>query len=237
MQASRAPLPVLRRGEEDRGPAVEARLQPEIEAIKVPVTSQFESLDAVRLVKTLPSAELDDEVAVLGRNFPIGARVRLKHPLIEAPFERNPTQVNDETILFKLPDAATASADWPAGFYSTSIKVTRPDGRSEFSNELVLSLAPTITIEPGTAPAGDITLTVTAAPEIRKGQRVSLLFGDQQFQHEEILTQTDTLTFEVADVAAGDYLVRMRIDGVDSIPLDRTSATPKFADDLTLKVT
>jgi hypothetical protein len=237
MQAMRAALPVLRRGEEDRGPQVEARLLPEIGEIRIPIVSPFESLDSVRLAKTLPSAVLDDEVAILGHNFPDGARVRLKHLLVEEPFERIPTQMNDETIVFRLPDAAAASATWPAGFYTTSIKATRPDGHDEFSNELVLSLAPAITIAPTAAPAGDIALTVTTTPSIGKGQRVSLLFNNEQIQHDAIAAPTNTLSFDLKAVAKGDYVVRIRVDGVDSIALDRTSVTPKFFDGVTLKVT
>jgi hypothetical protein len=234
---SRTPLPVLRRGDEDRGAEVVAGSLPEIEEIRVSLSGVFGALDNVRLAKTLPSAQLNDEIAILGRNFSgDGARVRLKHPLVAAPFELQPARMDDETIIIKLPDAAAASATWPAGFYTVAVIVSNAGERDRVSNDLVLSLAPTITIAPASSAAGDITLTVTAAPQIRKEQSVVLLFGDQQKQHPALTAATNTLTFNLKAVAAGNYVARLRVDGVDSIPVDRTSQIPKFADPQTLKV-
>jgi Pvc16 N-terminal domain len=235
--SSKTPLPVLRRGEEDRGAEVGAGSLPVVEEIRVPMSGAFSALANVRLAKTLPSAQLNDEIAILGRNFSAGgAHVRLKHPLVAAPFELQPTQMDDQTIIVKLPDAAAASATWPAGFYTASVIVSNAGARDRVSNEQVFSLAPAITIPPASAPPGDITLTVTTAPQIRKQQSVSLLFGDQQIQHTALAAATNTLTFNLNAVAAGNYVARLRVDGVDSIPVDRTSQVPKFADDQTLKV-
>jgi hypothetical protein len=80
-------------------------------------------------------------------------------------------------------------------------------------------------------------MTVTAAPQIRREQSVSLLFGDQEIQREALTAATNTVTFDLKAVKAGNYVVRLRVDGVDSIPLDRASQIPKFADGQTLKVT
>lgn len=237
VRATRSPLPVLRRGEEDRGAEVVAGSLPDIEEIRVPLSGAFGSLDNARLAQTLPSAQLNDEIAILGRNFSGGgARARLKHPLVAAPFELQPAQMDDETIIVKLPDAAAASATWPAGFYTASVIVSNARARDRVSNELVFPLALAITIAPTSATAGDITLTVTTAPQIRKEQSVTLLFGDQQIQHPALTAATNTLTFALKAVKAGNYVVRLRVDGVDSIPVDRASQVPKFADGQTLKV-
>src|SRR5262245_41455101 len=229
---SKTPLPVLRRGEEDRGAEVVAGSLPVVEEIRVPMSGAFSALANVRLAKTLPGAQLNDEIAILGRNFSGGgARVRLKHHLVAAPFELQPTQMDDKTIIVKLPDAAAASATWPAGFYTTAVIVSPAGEGDRISNEMVLSLAPAITISPVSAAAGDITLIVTTAPQIRKEQSVSLLFGDKQIQHPALAAATNTLTFNLKAVAAGNYVARLRVDGVDSIPVDRASQVPKFADD------
>jgi len=237
MRATRAPLPVLRRGAEDRGAEVGAGSLPEITEMRIPLSGVFGALDNVRLAKMLPNAQLNDEIAILGRNFSGGgARARLKHPLVATPFELQPMQMNDETIIVKLPDAAAASATWPAGFYAASVIISNAGARDRVSNELVFPLAPAITISPTSAAAGDITLTVTTEPQIRKEQSVSLLFGDQQIPHPALTAVANTLTFDLKAVAAGNYVVRLRVDGVDSIPVDRTSPIPKFADAQTLKV-
>ena len=57
-----------------------------------------------------------------------------------------------------------------------------------------------------------------------------LIFGDQQVVPATIVTPADTtqpttLTFSVEGVLAGTYVVRLRVDGVDSIPV-RTSGPP-----------
>jgi hypothetical protein len=43
------------------------------------------------------------------------------------------------------------------------------------------------------------------------------------------------LTFPTAELAAGDYWARLRVDGVDSLLVDRTQTPPVF--DSTQKVT
>jgi hypothetical protein len=50
---------------------------------------------------------------------------------------------------------------------------------------------------------------------------------------------TDQLifTFHIDPSEVGEYLMRLRIDGVDSVPLDPASDVPKFADDQKLEVT
>jgi hypothetical protein len=238
IRGTRSPLPVLRRGEEDRGAEVGVGSLPVVEEIRVPLRGAFGALDNVQSAKTLPGAQLNDEIAILGRNFSGGgARVRLKHPLVAAPLELQPTQMDDQTIIVRLPGAAAAGATWPAGFYTTSVIVSPAGERDRLSNQLVFSLAPAITIAPTAAAAGDITMTVTASPQIRKEQSVSLLFGDQQIQHDALTAATNTMTFDLKDVKAGNYVVRLRVDGVDSVPVDRVSQIPKFADGQTLKVT
>jgi hypothetical protein len=80
-----------------------------------------------------------------------------------------------------------------------------------------------------------VNLTLTCEPRIADGQRVLLLFGDRQVAPSSISTPADTtqpttLAFAVPDVAAGGYLVRLRVDGVDSIPViySGTPAVPAF---------
>jgi len=43
--------------------------------------------------------------------------------------------------------------------------------------------------------------------------------------------------FHMDAVEIGQYLLRLRIDGVDSVPLDPVSETPKFDDAQRLEVT
>jgi hypothetical protein len=60
-----------------------------------------------------------------------------------------------------------------------------------------------------------------------------LLFGDREVPATNITTPPDptaetTLTFDVTDAEAGEYVLRLRVDGVDSIPVDFSTAPPQF---------
>src|SRR5262249_22123103 len=97
------------------------------------------------------------------------------------------------------------------------------------------SLAPAMTITPATAPAGSITYTVACRPDVRPQQRASLLLGSQEILAQPHVTQTATLTFAAIVATAGDYFVRLRVDGVDSLLVNRAVQRPVF--DATQKVT
>jgi hypothetical protein len=88
---------------------------------------------------------------------------------------------------------------------------------------------------PSSAPAGDITYTATCSPEIRPQQRASLLLGSQEILTDDHVTQTDTLTFAAIGLTPGDYFVRLRVDGVDSLLVNKNVKPPVF--DPTQKVT
>ncbi len=104
------------------------------------------------------------------------------------------------------------------------------------SNELVLSVAPTVTIAPTAAAVGNVTLTVTTVPQISLTQRASLLFNDAEVLPQARAQATDPFIFDLGAVKAGDYVVRLRVDGVDSIPVDRKSSVLEFDTNQTLKV-
>jgi hypothetical protein len=103
------------------------------------------------------------------------------------------------------------------------------DSFPSFSKGFPFSLAPGFTIAPLSAPAGDIAYTVTCSPEVRLEQPASLLLGSQEVLAEARPAQTNTLTFKALGVTAGDYFVRLRVDGVDS-PLVNKAVTPPLFD-------
>jgi hypothetical protein len=104
------------------------------------------------------------------------------------------------------------------------------------TNLLSFALAPRITIAPASTPAAaSIVYTVTCNPEIRPDQRASLLIGDDEVLADAHAAQTATLTFTVTGLQPGTYFVRLRVDGVDSILVNRTVNPPAF--DATQQVT
>jgi hypothetical protein len=127
----------------------------------------------------------------------------------------------------------------PAGLYSLAVLVQRPgETFRRTTNELTLALAPQITT---TLPAtfardgnGDATISLVVQPEVQPTQRVALLLGDLEITALPRSTQTNTVAFLVRGAAPGTYLVRVRVDGVDSVVVNRMATPPEF---LNLRVT
>jgi len=132
------------------------------------------------------------------------------------------------------------AASWPAGFYTAAIAVQRPsDTFRRATNAASFALAPRITaIAPDPAPRtvnGDVTLTLTVVPDVLPEQRAALLLGGREILANPHPAQAGQLTFAVKDVAPAAYPVRLRLDGVDSILVDRSAVPPRF--DPTQRVT
>jgi hypothetical protein len=243
-RANRASLPVLKRGEQDRGANVTAAPSPAITGLRFP--------------NQKPSAEFGDVITILGENLSSdNIVVRFQHPLLVDPADPSvpkPIDVlpeserSDTEMTVKLPavaDDANVGSKWPAGFYSLSLLIQRPDIPVWTSNTLAMPLSPSIeSINPITAPAGDVVLTIECLPQIRPDQRVLLLFGDRAIKADAIVTPVNptaftTLTFTVdnALAKATPYILRLRVDGADSLPVDFSGDTPQFANNQKVTIT
>lgn len=227
----KAPLPVLTRGSEDRG----------VETL----TGSLPFLEEVRPVKNMPGLVLGDKLSIRGRHL-LGDAVQVLFRVQRVSNALQPAQLvmnDDSMIVASLPvagnpnDPAAPTSLWPAGFYTAEVVVKRGGEPDRTSNRLAFSLAPAIAISPNQAAAGDINLTVTSAPMVWPGQRVSLLLGDRELPSGPHPAKTQSLTFPIKGAEAGEYVVRLRVEGVDSIPLDPQSETPRFAANQKLKVT
>jgi Pvc16 N-terminal domain len=223
-RAVRSPLPVLRRGAADRGPVAVAGSAPVLELIRMP-----RSQSAVRL---------GESFVVVGKNLSLTATSITISRLGDAPSSTS----DDITIVPIAADAAgeirvqiaNAGASpgddpqalyrWHPGYYLLALRQTKPGLPAISSNALPFALAPRITLTPLAALAGTLVLTLTCAPRLRDGQRVHLILGDRQFAPDSVatppgdLTLPSTLTFTVPSVEVGSRVVRLRVDGVDSIP-------------------
>ncbi len=151
---------------------------------------------------------------------------RLNQP-IELPIESGNTATRLETTIPNQPGTL------PAGLYSIAVLVQRPgETFRRTTNELTLALAPQITT---TLPAsftrdgnGDATITLTVRPDVQPTQRVALLLGDLEIVAQPRTNQTSTVSFVVRSAAPGTYLVRLRVDGVDSEVVNRAAIPPEF---------
>ena len=65
-------------------------------------------------------------------------------------------------------------------------------------------------------------------PQVRPAQDAKLTLGGDTGLADPITTPASTLTFELGNVPPGAQWVRLTIDGVDSLLLDRTVDPPVF---------
>jgi hypothetical protein len=223
--AVRAPLPVLRRGPQDRG--------------VIATASAAAVLDTLDYPRKQPAVRLGEDIVLGGRQLSTDhALARFSSLRLDAPVDITPLPGDIAgTLRVHLADTVDdgdAASRWAPGIYTVALLVQPPGLPPLLSNELPLALAPTITLGPLTAAAGDLALNLTSMPRIRDGQRVFLLFGDRLLTPQSIsnpadLHQPTALVFQVPGVAPGTYTVRLRVDGADSIPVDFSSSVPAFA--------
>jgi hypothetical protein len=218
-QAKKTPLPVL-----TRGVSAPASLIP-----------PFPALDQIQFPNSQTSALLGDSLILTGNNLD-GTSVGMvfNHPLWSVPIEIPPQPGGTATqVTVIIPNSP---ANWPAGFYTVSLMVQRPtETYRRTTNQLSFGLAPKITIAPPSAAGPNITYTVTCSPEVRPEQYAALLLGDQELVAQPHSTQTATLSFQAQNLSAAKYFVRLRVDGVDSLLVNRALTPPVF--DPTQKVT
>ena len=209
---AKTPLPVLERGKGDRGVTSQAD-----------VTSPFPTLLGIQMPEGQPSARLGDGVTLKGFNLDAGAiEVRVSNPHLAGP---GPIAVGPSTaqeIPITLTDDSTA---WVAGFYTVAVTVTDGDDVRS-TNELPLTIAPRITTAPlplDVTRAADESaeIDLTCSPEVLPGQRAALLIGDREVPAEAHPAATGSLKFVVKHAPLGEHFLRLRIDGVDSLLVER----------------
>lgn len=226
--------PVLQRGVDDSGPLAQAAPPPLLARVRPAASTQ------------LPAARLGDDLALEGNALRGGAGVTLRLACARLDLERAlPTTVDEAGVRARLPSVAEDADgmhEWGIGVYTAALRVAEPDLPVWTSNEVPLALAPTITVSPLNAAAGTLALTVTCTPRIAVAQypHVRLLFGDRELRVADPASDIDTpadplqpttVTFSVPDVAAGHYMVRLRVDGIDSLPVVLAGTPVRFAVD------
>jgi hypothetical protein len=218
------------RGVDDSGPVAQADLTP-----------PFPHLDSVTPQNKRPSARLNELVALSGFHLD-GTNVGV---LFENPHWANGIEVAPDAnatsteLSVRVPNEPST---WPAGFYTLAVLVKRDkENYRRSTNELPVSIAPVITdFKPSPAQrdgTGKFTLTITVSPEVLLEQRASLFVGDAEFVTQPRQRQSDPLVFAVAGLQAGDYYLRLRVDGVDTLLVDRGAAPPAFDQSMKLKIT
>ncbi len=226
---ARTPLPVLTRGKDDRGVAVQPSLIP-----------PFPALTELELPDRQPSAVPGDTLILNGHHLNGDAvTVRFTHPRLPAPIDVPAAPGGTyHRVSVQVPDDPPS---WVAGLYAVEAIVSKAGEQDRTTNALSLSLAPRVlTIAPPnpvSTVGGDATLTLTCNPEVRADQRAALLLGDREVLADAHPAQTDTLSFTVVNAPLGDRHVRLRIDGVDSLLVDRSVEPPVYDSAMLVTIT
>ena len=230
--AAHSPLPVLSRGKVDSVTHREAGV-----AVQPDLLPPYPFIDTIAPDTEQIAAELGDTLIVSGHNLDgVAAQYRLS--LANAwrgveldVFPEVGGSASESSVHFVLPNDPVNLA---AGTYSASLRLQKPgEPRARQTNVLPLTIAPKI--QSGSLPAviniggnPSITLTPTCSPQVRPNQRVSLLLGGTEVLADPFTVATSTPSFTFDDPIPDKYWVRLRVDGIDSLLVDRSVSPPAF---------
>jgi hypothetical protein len=230
-EGAQAAMPVLRRGPDDEGVSTRLGPFPTLERIHVGAPE-----DAARRPQppSFPSLQLGTAVTLSGRH--LGGdvvTVRFEHTrlgLTNAIVVPQPDRSADE-IRITIADDVAAQSAWAAGLYTVSVTVS--SGSTERStNQLPAAFAARLRAIAPPSPvardgSGNVALTITCAPLVRPAQRATLLVVDREVVAGPHPADTGSLTFAIdAAPIVTDAVVRLRVDGVDSLPVRRQEIPP-----------
>ena len=224
-RAAKTPAPVLTRGRDDSGIRSQANLD-----------SQTAFVTAVEAPGGVFGAELGQTVTFQGLS--LGGDVvradfsnrRLGGP-IALPAQAGATATSFSVVL------DPAAAPWVAGPYTAEANIVTKPGTAE---ETKRSSRPvTILVVPKiqnpfpvqiAASNGEAVVMLDVVPAVARGQSISLLVGDREISGPAVNAPTSKVTFTVPQAVPGTYLLRLRVDGVDSLVVDVSVAPPVFLD-------
>jgi hypothetical protein len=236
-EPTRATLPVLSIGpvvnNRERGPVAQPSLLP-----------PFPTLMEAVAPRQHFAAHLGDEVRLRGHHLESDrsgetVTVRFQHTRLREFFhDLVPAPVSTASeIAVAIPQSPAA---WPAGVYTATVHIgTAGQPPRQMSNDLPVAIAPTVQTADLSAVrvADQIRIEAKVSPALQQGQRVALTVAGVEIPGPVIpatsnvpLPTTTKVTFVCAagDVTSGTQAVRVRVDGVDSVVIDRSGAVPVF---------
>jgi hypothetical protein len=232
-----APLPVLSRGpvdpvsRRDAGVAVTASLEPPYPTVHQ-VLPQHEQ----------PAARLGEPLRLRGHHLDGSQiRVRFAHPLLAQPHEVAVADNADpHELTVPLPGDAQARRDWPAGVWALSVSLRSPgDPVARRGPVAPMLLAPVPNLPPTAVQRGgdgSVRVDLVVSPRIRAGQTIQLGLGTVEVTGVLPANPDDPIRFVFPPLSAGVHRIRVRVDGVESILVDRSVQPPTFVADQTVTV-
>jgi hypothetical protein len=228
---TRSPLPVLTRG---------ITAQPNL-------LPPFPTLQEINPPKQQPAVRMGEVLTMRGHHLDGDTvAVRLTHVRSSNRLELSASGTTSTEFQVKIPpdpangvdtDSPQNPDNWQAGIYSVAAVIQYTDQPDRITNELSVALAPLIKSTTASATDGVVTLTVKCSPKVWKRQRVTLIVGDREIAAEPITQDnTNELTFKSASLSRGQQWVRLRVDGIESILVDRSSSPPKFDSSMRVEI-
>ncbi len=245
-EPTRTPLPVLTRGprvQVDPGPPptfretgvfVQPSLIPSVPTIErlvfpqdnpdLPVAQNNPAIEVGQTLTIRGHHLSDDEVFVEFSNMQMGPPI-----LMAVPASATATEIEIEL------DAAEG---WGSGLYQVRVVLRHPDPDNPavtvegFSNKVAMLLVPAWSDPTFTRAGSQVTIRLTVSPAIRNGQPVSLIVGMQERPAEEFEGDETSVSFIYPDLPASPpnqpYPARLRVDGMESLLIDRSATPPSF---------
>ena len=238
-----SPLPVLTRGRR-----IQSHIPGELDRDEGVIVNP----DMVPPYPTLESALVDthatpstlrlgDLVKVSGHHLAGTNRtvvLRNDHFRVEQAIDVGPG-TDEMSFVFNL-NAPNLPADLPVGIYQLELHVLRSgEALPRTSNPLPVALAPAITFPPIAMTRGVVdgvanvlSLTIACQPAVRVGQKVTLLLDTREAPAQPFTVNTPTLRFEFTDAppagATPPPLLRLKVDGIESVVVNRGVKPPVF---------
>ena len=242
-RASRTPLPVAKRGEEDQGWKTQASLGPIVDRIDYNDPTVLGS-------RPFPSASFPKfgqekfVCTLVGTDLPIQGAKILIHDSRQPPGRElvasiDPLPLSTQDRLRFEVDPLLAGAKWVSGMLSVSLQYPGFSNRLRTTSPLPFLLAPRLRVAPtgrvvaiSSVEKGRTLLTVSCDPPVASNAVRLLLDADSGDSRQlkladwSVSHSPTSPTFEVADTPPGDYRVRLRVDLVDSLPFQRSPQNP-----------
>lgn len=134
-------------------------------------------------------------------------------------------------LQFTIP--AASAANFPAGVYRINLRVQKSgEPEPRVSNDLAVTIAPNMAGLPMVVHRVGATasFTLNFTPAARVGQTVRLVLGAGEYAPQAFTADTTSLNFVIPNAPAGDFLARLRIDGIDSRIVNAAVVPPAFLD-------
>lgn len=231
-----SPLPVLTRGQFDPGSGHDEGVKSQPGLIP-----PYPTLQEAIAPKKQPAVRMGEILTLRGHHLDgdqIKARFTHIRTSITRELEVSPGANSIECRVQIPPDPAPIPVspdspqnpdNWQAGVYSVAAVIHHTNPPDRITNELPVVLAPRIENITSSTTEGVVTLKVICSPKVWKTQQVTLVVRDRGIAAEPITQdKTDTLFFRSSSLPGGAQWVRLQVDGIDSILIDRSIQPPAF---------